>query len=146
MAIIRPFISKYLSSAFVFFVMVPYWLFIFFNFRSLAAKMYVSNRNPVCPTVFRIYFSALQVCSLCHPLVVFVFCFMHNLLGAICYFLVRGWLGVLHVSLVAYFPCHSLMQNQWAEAKESALFQSLFFPLLLLKKVRNYVWNHLWNH
>lgn len=81
---------------------------------------------------------ALQVHSLHHPLLVFVF-FMHSLCVAMHYFLVRGWLGELPVSV---FIFHSSTQRQSEAEKESALFQSPVFPLLLFKKVRIYAGNN----
>lgn len=84
-------------------------------------------------------FSALQVCSLCHVLLLFVFCFLHNLLG---------WLQVWCVLVLPSFTCHSLLQKQpaAAAAKECALSQFPFFPLLALRKGRNHIGEHLWIH
>lgn len=143
------FIFKYFSRTFVFFALGCHLPGIFY-FRPLAAKMYEMPYVPLCLQCMwkRVNaFSASRVCSLCHVLLLFVFCVLHNLLGAARCCLVRGWLQVSCVSVLPYFTCHSLMQKQpAAAAKESALFQFPFFPLLSFRKGRNHIWEHLWIH
>lgn len=122
-----------------------------FYFRPLAAGMYEMPYFPLCLECIwkRVnFFSALQVCSLCHSLLLLVFCFLHNWHGATCCCLVRGWLQVfVCVFMLPYFACHTLMQKQpAAAAKESALFQFPVFPLLSCRKGRNHIGKDLWIH
>lgn len=123
----------------------------YFLFRPLAAGMYEMPYFPLCLECIwkRVnFFSALQVCSLCHSLLLLVFCFLHNWHGATCCCLVRGWLQVfVCVFMLPYFACHTLMQKQpAAAAKESALFQFPVFPLLSCRKGRNHIGKDLWIH